>query len=158
MLLGPILRAGYRVTPRLELGLRAGILFGFNHAQAIAADDGSSYSTSQTLIPVWVGARYFFFRPNAGLYARAEIGLNLLQVHFHPDTAVNGDTSSAEKVHARGGFDVGAGWVVSEKLPIDIHVQFTYLNLLGTQTDAASGISDDPFLGINLGVGYTLSF
>lgn len=156
VLIGPLLRVGYRITPRVELGLRAGFLFGFNRGQT--ADDGTTYATSQTLIPIWLGGRYFFMRPNAGLYARAEVGLNLLQGHFHADGDPLGDTSSLEKVHARFGFDVGAGYVLSEKLPIDIHAQFTYLNLAGNQTDAETNASDDPFLGIGIGVGYTLSF
>ena len=143
-LLGPMVRGGYRVKPPLEITARAGYLFGFGK------DRGRGTTTSESLLPIWVGARYFVLDPHAGPYGAAEVGLNLLQLHIDPDPGSVAD--DAKKLRARGGFDLGLGYVLSKRLPIDFRVQFTYFNLLGTET------GDKAFLGLGLSAGYTFAF
>lgn len=142
-LIGPLVRGGYRVTPRVEITARAGYLFG------LGKDRGGGATTSLSLIPLWVGARYFAIAPQAGPYAAGEVGLNLSQLHLDPDPGSIAD--DAKKLRARVGFDLGLGYVVSKTLPVDFRVQFTYLNLLGTET------GDKAFLGLGLSMGYTFS-
>ena len=142
-LLGPLVRGGYRVTLPVEITARAGYLFG------LGKDQGGGATTRLSMIPVWVGARYFVLDPHAGPYAAGEIGLNLLQLHLDPDPGSIAD--EAKKLRARVGFDLGFGYVVSKTLPIDFRVQFTHFNLLGTET------GDKAFLGLGLSAGYTFA-
>jgi hypothetical protein len=144
LLVGPVLRGGYRVVPRVEITARAGYLFGFGK------DRGGGNTTSVSFIPIWLGARYFVLDPHAGPYGAAEVGLNLSQLHLDPDPGSIADDAKA--LRARGGFNVGAGYVVSTRLPIDFRVQFMYFNVLGTET------GDKPFLGLGLSAGYTFAF
>lgn len=140
-LLGPVLRVGYRITPRLEVTGRAGYLFGFG------TNRGGGSSSSVSFIPIWAGARYFVMHPDAGLYAAGELGLNLSQLHLDPDPGSAAD--DAKKLRARVGFNLGVGYVISKALPLDFRVQFMHFNLLGTET------GDKPFLGVGLSAGYT---
>ncbi|MDB4943618.1 MAG: hypothetical protein JWP97_3152, partial [Labilithrix sp.] len=146
LLIGPVARLGYRATPRLELTFRAGFLLGLNREQQ------PGYATSLTVVPVLVGARYFVQHPTYGLYGGAELGMNLLQLHLHSDQDLPSEATKANGVRARGGFAVGVGYVLGEHLPIDFRVQYTYLNVVGTES------GDEPFMGLGLSVGYTLSF
>jgi hypothetical protein len=145
-LVGPVLRFGYRVMPPLELTLRAGYLFG------LGKDQGGGVSTSFSDIPIWVGGRYFVMEPHAGLYAAAEIGANILKPHISPDPPSSPLTDEILKSRTRFGFNIGAGYVISKDLPIDIRAQFSYLNLLGTESGEKSSF------GVGLSVGYTLQF
>ena len=139
--LGPLLRLGYRVVPRLEVTLRSGYLFGLDTSA------GSGISLNVSNIPIWAGARYFFMDPSAGLYGAAEIGANLMLSHFDAngtDAVANGGLALD-----RGGFNIGAGYVVSKDLPIDLRLQLSYLNLIAADDAGAS------LLTIGLSAGYT---
>lgn len=140
--IGALVRGGYRVIPPLEITARVGYLAGLSKSQSIAGQN-ISYSISD--VPLWVGARYFFGVGSdapAGLYGAAELGFNFMSV------SVAGASGGA----TREGFNVGAGYVISPDLPIDIRAQLTYLNLLGTN----GGESAD--LGLGLSVGYSFFF
>jgi hypothetical protein len=138
--IGGLARGGYRVIPPLEITARAGYLAGLSKSQTIL---GQTISYSISDIPVWLGARYYFMDAPAGLYGAAEIGFNFLNASVSP-----GGSSSA----TREGFNVGAGYVISSDLPIDIRAQFSYINLLGTN----SGESGE--FGLGLSVGYSFFF
>lgn len=135
-MIGPVLRGGYRIIPPLELTARLGYLFAFGKSQ------GAGVSTSVTDVPLWLGARYFVQDWPAGPYAAAEIGMNFLTAHT-PGPSY-GDT--------RAGFNLGVGYVVSKDLPIDLRLQFSYLNLIG------AGSNEGTLLGIGLSAGYSLFF
>lgn len=139
-LIGPVLRISRRVTPRVELMMRAGYLFG------LSKDRGAGNSSSVTYVPIGLGGRYFVLRPHAGLYAGAEVGLNLSQLHLDPDPGAAAD--SAKKLRARVGYNLGVGYVISTALPIDFRIQLIHFNLLGTDT------GDKPFVGLGLSAGY----
>lgn len=139
VLLGPVLRGGYRVLPPLEVTGRIGYLFGFNKSVG-----GGSSSLSD--IPIWAGARYFFLDPDAGPYGGAEIGLNVLRASASAGGIDFSDSTT------RFGFNLQAGYVISKELPIDFKLQFSHLNLLGQEDGETAA------LGIGLSAGYTYQF
>ena len=139
--LGPLLRLGYRVVPRLEITLRSGYLFGLNTTA------GAGFSLNVSNIPIWAGARYFFTDASAGFYGAAEIGANLMLSHF--DANGTEAVASGSAALDRGGFNLGAGYVLSKDLPIDVRLQLSYLNLIAAD-DGGSAL-----LTIGLSAGYT---
>jgi len=142
--IGPLVRFGYRVIPALELTARTGYLFG------LSKDQGVGVSTSVSNIPLWLGARYFFMEPYAGLYGAAELAINLMTVHS--TVTVLGQDASASTGLTREGFNLGVGYVISKELPIDIRAQFSMLNLLGKET------GETTFIALGLSAGYTFQF
>ena len=143
-LIGPLVRFGYRVTPPLELTARTGYLFG------LSKDQGAGVSTSFSIIPIWAGARYFFMDPYAGLYGAAELALNL------GSAKVDGGGLSQSSGATRIGFNLGAGYVISKDLPIDIRAQFSMINLL--LKDDVLGQSEKTRFALGLSAGYTFQF
>ena len=69
--IGPLVRFGYRVIPALELTGRVGYLFGLSKDQGL-------FKSSDSNIPIWIGARYFFMDAPAGFYGAAELAVNLM--------------------------------------------------------------------------------
>jgi hypothetical protein len=139
---GPLLRLGYRVVPRLEVTLRSGYLFGFNTTSTA----GISLNVSN--IPIWLGARYFFgAEPTAGFYGAAELGANLMLSHF--DANGGPFVPSGSAALDRGGFNLGAGYVLRKELPFDVRLQLSYLNLV------ARDPVDGSLITLGLSVGYT---
>jgi len=149
-MIGPLVRFGYRVIPALELTGRVGYIFGLGKDQG--AGLGGNVSTSVSDIPIWVGGRYFFMEPHAGLYGAVEIGANILKVHYSPDLPSNPLTDELTKSRTRFGFNVGVGYVISKDLPIDIRAQFMDLNLIGTDTGETS------LTAVGISAGYTFTF
>jgi hypothetical protein len=136
-LVGPVLRAGYRVMPPLEVTLRLGYLLNFGK-------DAGGATLKTNILPIWAGARYFFMEPHAGLYGAAELGVNMLFPSVSPEIpGVTLDTQT------RFGFNLGAGYVISKELPIDFRLQLSHLNLIGTETNEKAAI------GLGLSAGYT---
>jgi hypothetical protein len=146
-MVGPLIRGGYRVIPALEITGRIGYLYGFTKSVSVPNAPAGAATTSWSVsdIPIWVGARYFFMDPPAGFYAAFELALNLMTTHLNLGTST--DTGLT-----REGFNIGAGYVLSPAVPIDIRAQFTMFNLLGKQTD------EDSFLAVGLSVGYSFFF
>lgn len=142
--IGPLVRFGYRVIPALELTARTGFLFG------LKKDQGANVSTSVSNIPIWLGARYFFMDAPAGFYGAAELALNLMTVHS--SVTVLGQSADASTGFTREGINLGAGYVISKELPVDIRAQFSMLNLLGKET------GEKTFFAIGLSAGYTFQF
>jgi len=134
--IGALFHAGYRVIPALEITGRIGYLAGLSKSQG-------PVDISLSNIPIWVGARYFFMDAPAGLYAGAELALNLMTA-----TASGGGLSASKGV-TREGFNVGAGYVISRDLPIDIRAQLSMFNLLGKDT------GEPTFMGIGISAGYS---
>jgi hypothetical protein len=149
--IGPIVRFGYRVIPNLELTARTGYLFGLGKTPDGAP---SGVSTSISNIPIWLGARYFFMEPYAGLYGSAELAVNLMTIHSSGN--VGGVDFSGSKGFTREGFNLGVGYVISKDLPIDFRAQLSMLNLLGK--DSAPGVDEPTALAIGLSAGYTFQF
>ena len=152
VLLGPVVRFGYRVLPALELTGRTGYLVGFNRSQG-------SFSTSLSDLPIWAGARYFILDPDAGPFVAGELGLNFLHEGLSgaPSVTLPGGAGAVEVAFptrnlARLGFDIGAGWVLSKDLPIELRAQLNCFNLLGQSS------GESTLLGIGLSAGYTYRF
>jgi hypothetical protein len=141
--IGILGRFGYRVIPALEVTGRIGYIFGLSK-------ENGAIKTSISNIPIWAGARYFIMNPAAGLWAGGELGVNLLQ--FSSEGSVLGASLSSSSSETRFGFNLAAGYVISEDLPIDIRAQFSYLNLLGTESN------EKGLFGIGIGAGYTVQF
>jgi hypothetical protein len=143
--IGPLLRVGYRIMPALELTARIGYLFAFGKSQTPGGN--VTANTSLPDIPVWLGARYFVGDAPAGLYGAAEIGMNFLtgQATINPGNVQKstGDT--------RAGFNLGVGYVISKDLPIDVRLQYSYLNLIGESGEKS-------LMGIGLSAGYSFFF
>lgn len=148
-LIGPVLRAGYRVMPPLELNLKAGFLFGLTKERSIGP---VTADTGVNIIPISIGARYFIMEPQAGLYGGLDIALNLIS----PKASVNGTDVSGLESSTRLGTNIGVGYVISKELPIDIRAQFMIFNLL-LKEDAA-GVSESTQFGLGLSGGYTFQF
>jgi Outer membrane protein beta-barrel domain len=146
--IGVLAHGGYRIIPALELTARIGYLAGLSKStsETIPGAGSISASTSISDIPVWIGARYYLMNAPAGLYGAAEIGINAMTLHATVDNV------SASSGATREGFNVGAGYVISPDLPIDIRAQFMYLNLLGTD----SGEKGEFGLGISAGYSFFL--
>jgi Outer membrane protein beta-barrel domain len=147
--IGPLLRGGYRIMPALELTARIGYLFAFGKSQN--PTPLVTGSTSVTDIPVWLGARYFVGDAPAGLYAAAEIGVNFLNASY----TVNPGNVQKSTGDTRGGFNLGVGYVISKDLPIDVRLQYSYLNLIGANTGPSG---DGSLMGIGLSAGYSFFF
>lgn len=153
-LIGPVLRAGYRVIPALELTLRAGFLFGISKDRSTA---GVDVSGGVNIIPIHVGARYFFMDPYEGLYGAAELGVNIIS----PKASVAGTSVDGLKSQTRFGANIGAGYVISKDLPIDIRAQFMLLNLIGkedTPAGAPANAGEKTLFALGLSAGYTFQF
>ena len=138
--IGASIRLGYYVMPQLEAYLRAGYQMGLKKEIVPGAKAGLNN------IPIYVGGRYFFMQPYAGLYGSVEIGANMLSFSFDPDPPVKPDGRT------RFGATIGAGYVISKELPINIGAQFALLNLIGKE----SGETD--IMGINILAGYEARF
>jgi len=143
--LGILGRFGYRVIPQLEVTGRIGYIHGFK--KTIVSAPGAEVKEGVSDIPIWAGARYFFF-PDIGFYAAAEIGFNFLTASVDP-----GDSASK----TRFGFNAGAGYVISPELPLDFRAQFINYNLLGkdSATVGNAEFSESSFWGFGISVGYT---
>ncbi len=140
--IGAVARGGYLVTPQVELTGRIGYLAGLNKSTTI---QGITVNTNVSNIPIWLGARYYFQddAAPAGFYGAAELALNFLSANVSA-----GSVSQSNGV-TRAGFNLGAGYVISRDLPIDIRAQFMFLNLLGTDSGEKS------LLGIGVSGGYS---
>ncbi|WP_394839768.1 porin family protein [Pendulispora rubella] len=141
-------RGGYRVLPQLEITGRIGYIHGFKKE---FPNTGGNVKSGVSVIPVWAGARWFFFSDNplAGPYAGGELGLNFISTHPDP-----GDGDS----YTRFGFNAFGGYVISPELPIDIRGQFLYYNLIGKDSrdlPGGSSITENTALGFGISVGYT---
>ena len=143
---GPVVRFGYRVIPLLEIAVRGGYLFGTKKTR-----DG--VRTKVDILPLWVGARLFMYKPFVGPYGTLEGGMNsLLPTLDPPPTTARGDEPT--KLRRRFGANIGFGWLFSENIPVDVRAQVMLLNLIG-QSDA---LGEHTNVGVSLGAGYTLQF
>lgn len=149
--IGPVLRGGYRVIPNLELTGRLGYLFGLKKEQGSIG--GTTFSTGFNVLPIWAGARYYFMEPGAGVYAGAELGLNIIMPTVDPEPPVKPDSRT------RIGFNLLGGYVISRELPLNLGLQFSYYNLLLTEdvTTAAGKASETGAYAIGLNVGYAFN-
>ncbi len=168
LLLGPVVRFGYRVARPVELTASAGYLFGLTKDTSTGPLQGNG---GLNLVPLMVGARFFFFpdaeseresdrnRGNAhrysGLYLATEIGLNLII----PKAEVAGKSVENLDTRPRFGGNFGLGYIISKRLPIDVRAQFSLLNLFGKE-DEVSGVQIDEktLYGIGISAGYTHQF
>ncbi len=142
--IGPLLRLGYRFLPELEVGVRSGYLLGLDKKYI-------NLTTSFSIVPIWLGARYFVMEPGAGLYGAAEVGVNYGKRKVRGD--ILGQAVEREgDFEGRFGFNVGAGYLISRAVPIDLRAQFSYLNLLGTRD------GEHAALAIGFSAGYTATF
>ena len=143
---GPVLRFGYRVIPLLEIAVRGGYLFGTKKTT-----DG--VLTKVDILPLWLGARLFMWKPFVGPYVTLEAGMNSLLPSVDPAPT----TLAAEKrseLRRRFGGNMGFGYLFSENLPFDLRAQLMLLNLIGQSSDVQETIN----VGLSLGAGYTLQF
>ncbi len=147
-LVGAATRVGYYVMPEFEAYVRSGYQFGLNKSvdQDLGPLGKVSFKSSVSNIPVYVGGRYFVMQPGAGLYGQLEIGANLMSIKGEA-----GGVSKSESA-TRFGFNLGAGYVISKDLPINIGAQFNYLNLLGTET------GEKGMFGATIQAGYEARF
>lgn len=152
-LIGASLRGGYYVMPAFEAYLRVGYQMG------LKKDQGGAFKTGVNNIPIYVGGRYFFMEPFAGLYGNLEIGANIMKGTVDPEPP-----GFSSKTNTRLGANVGAGYVISKDLPINIGVQFAIFNLLLKEDSSVSvggttvKIEEKTLMGINVLAGYEARF
>ena len=145
-----MIRGGYRIIPPLELTARIGYLFAFGKSQDHG--DRQTASTSLTDFPVWLGARTSWCDAPAGLYAAAEIGMNFLTSSA---STVNGQAASSSTGDTRAGFNLGVGYVIRKDLPIDVRLQYSYFNLIGSPP---APMATAALMGFGLSAGYSFFF
>lgn len=168
LLLGPVVRFGYRVARPVELTASAGYMFGLTKSTGTSPIQGEG---GLNLVPLMVGGRFFFFpeteperssdrdlnRPHrySGLYLSTEVGLNLII----PKAEVNGKSVENLDTRPRFGGNAGLGYIISKRLPIDVRAQFSLLNLFGKE-DQVGGVQIDEktLYGIGISAGYTAQF
>ena len=144
---GPVLRFGYRVIPMLEIALRAGYIF------ANKRTTSPGVKSKVDILPLWLGARLFLWKPFVGPYVALEGGMNTHLPTQDPTPAVAGGDKLTE-LRRRFGGNVGAGYLLSPDLPIDVRAQVMLLNLIGQ--DAA--LKESLNVGVSLSAGYTFQF
>lgn len=164
--LGPVIRLGYRVIPRLEVTFRAGYLHGFGTTYEGLLDAPGrlvdvNVTSGVSNIPLWAGARFFFMSPHSGLYGAVEVGANVYTYRetIEPQSPQTGGPETElgplenSNTQTRLGYNVGLGYVLSRSLPIDVRLQFSHLNLLLRSSNESAAL-----LGLGGSVGYTFSF
>jgi hypothetical protein len=146
---GPLARLGFRMLPQLETTVRGGYLFGLDKKHT-APEDGE-VTTNVSFLPIWLGVRYFVLEPEAGPYVAAEVGVNFAKAKVR-GTALGRVVDYASDREGRFGFNVGAGYVISRSVPIDLRAQFSHLNLAGNESH------DRAALALGFSAGYTATF
>lgn len=151
-IVGGTLRLGYDVSRQLQAYVRVGYEHGLSSTKTgayLSMDtlglERETVKVAIDVIPITFGGRYFLMRPTTGLYGSAELGLNILRAHRQSPRLGTDDDSTA-----RIGANLGAGYVISRDLPINIGVQIAYLNLLGTDGDESAQIGMSAQLGYEL--------
>lgn len=128
-MLGPLVRLGYQATPRLEVGMRSGYLYGLDK------DIGGGQVTALSAVPIVASARWFFAGEGVGPYVAVEIGANLLRRRYRT-TAESGLFEidfDAKESRWTAAANAGAGWVLSRKMPIDLRAHVAALDLVSAQ-------------------------
>lgn len=143
-LIGPVLGAGYRTGGSLELTLRTGYLYG-------TTIDHLAGNTRLSVIPVWAGARYFIFHPDAGLYGAGELGLNVLLPTLERPPGAQFFEDPADRPAVRVGANAGIGYVISKDVPLDIRGQLTLLSL---QRKDSTTILESTYFAVGLSAGF----
>ncbi len=146
-MLGPLVRLGFQATSRVEVGMRSGYLYGLDK------DVGADRMSALSAIPIFACARAFFLAEGVGPYAAVEIGANVLRRRYRSaaESGLFEIDLHAQESRWTAGADVGAGWVLSRKLPIDLRAQIAALDLLSSR---------GPTHGIAIGgtAGWTIFF
>lgn len=146
-LAGPLVRFGYRIIDGFELSVRAGYLF------AASKDQGKGVVSKLDILPVWLEARWLFLKPFSGPYAAVSGGLNLyVPTVTPPIPGPAGDTVT--ETRRRLGASAGAGYILSDNLPIDLRAQISLFNLIGQD----QRLNETEDIGLALTAGYTLLF
>lgn len=144
-LIGASLRGGYYVMPQFEAYARLGYQFALKKEQGSTI--AGTIKTGINNVPLYVGGRYFFMQPYAGVYGNVELGANLLV-----PVAEAGGVSASGDTQTRFGANIGAGYVISKELPINIGAQFALFNLIGQES------GEKMLMGINFLAGYEARF
>lgn len=145
--IGASIRGGYYATPQIEPYVRVGYQYGFKKEPKLPA---TSTPASPVTVPkigindlsVLLGGRYFFVSPYAGIYGNVEIGMHVLSLSGY----AKGDSIT------RFGANVGAGYVISKELPVNLGAQLSLVNLIGQES------GETTFIGINILAGYEARF
>jgi opacity protein-like surface antigen len=136
---------GYQIDPNLTLTGRAGYI-SFSGKDI---DAGSfKLKTSYGIIPILVGARYYFTPEDTyRIYGAAEVGLYMLSVSA--STTVMGYSVDVTSSETKFGFapTVGAQFKVGDNMNLDAHVNYSYIS---TEGDALT------YLGIGVGLEFGL--
>jgi hypothetical protein len=135
--------------PAFEAYLRVGYQFGLKKDIATGLA-GASFKEGINDLSVMLGGRYFFMQEYSGLYGNLEVGMHILSVSVDPSPPVSIDSKT------RFGANIGAGYVISKDLPINIGAQFALVNLLGKESTA--GVDEKTLFGINIMAGYEARF
>jgi len=138
--IGPLVRGGYRVTPRLELTLRTGFLLGLSAGSGLRTPFGFEGAARTSTVPVWAGARLFVMDPNEGLYVSAESGLNIM-------------LPESKEMRLRWGANGGVGFVFDKSIPVDLRAQVAVMNLLEDMPRDAG--LERTYVALAMSLGYT---
>lgn len=144
---GPLVRFGYRVVAGFELSMRAGYLFAASKGQ------GNGVVSKLDILPLWLEARWLFLRPFSGPYGAVSGGVNIYVPTVTPPIP-GPDGDRVTETRRRLGASFGAGYILSDDLPIDLRAQVMMFNLIG-QDERLQETED---IGLALTVGYTFQF
>jgi len=137
---------GYSVDPNIMLTGRAGY-FSFSGKEITVFDE--KFKTSYGIIPILVGARYFFMpEGDTRVYGAAEIGLYSLTSKVK--TTILDVTVEASTTESKFGFapTLGAQFKAGDNLNVDVHVNYSYV---ATEGDALNWIGFG--VGLEFGLG-----
>lgn len=125
-MLGPLVRLGFQATSRFEVGVRSGYLYGLDK------EIGDGRVTALSAIPIAACARLFFVGEGIGPYVAIEVGANVLRRRYRTvaESGLFEIDFAARESHWTAGANVGAGWVLTRRLPIDLRAHVAALDLL----------------------------
>lgn len=111
VMVGPLVRFEYALSPQLVLTARAGYLYGLRKSTTIGAAK-AKYGISD--IPLWGGVDYYLAESAQGLYLAGEAGLNLLSfsAELEGDPLFGSTTNSSSETD--WGVTAGAGYRMGE--------------------------------------------
>lgn len=128
-----MVRGTYKLTPQIFATGRIGFVYGlprtYSSTYPVVGAGGTvttqTYEVSATYayIPILVGGRYYLDKTRTGLHGDAELGIYPVWAGVSSSYAGIGSSGSAMSIV--GGVNVGAGYVLPGKLPLDLMVEWS---------------------------------
>lgn len=133
LMIGGVVKYEMDVTPRIGVTGRVGFFYGLSKSTSVG---GSSVSQGISVLPVWVGGRYYIMGGGEGLHAGLELGINELMARASGSVAGIDVSGSSSKT--KFGFDIPIGYKIGD---LDIQAQYSFLDVGAPDLDMAAGVT-----------------